>query len=196
METGLSNINATMHPAGMLGNAGRIEESGGDFLFYRAGITPAIAGIIEAVDKERINIIKELCLNTLSFVEIFYRAGLTSDSACRSGSVYQAIRESQPNQGIMSPATLKHRYLDEDVGYGLVPMAEIGRLLGIRTPVIDALVTLASEVNQTAYRREGLTLEKMGLAGVKAKELAGVLHEGFAQRIKAEGQGMKRGARP
>ena len=32
LETGFSNINAIMHPAGMLGNAGWIEKSGGDFL--------------------------------------------------------------------------------------------------------------------------------------------------------------------
>ena len=46
LETGLSNINAIMHPAGMLGNAGWIEKTGGDFLYYRQGITPAIAAWI------------------------------------------------------------------------------------------------------------------------------------------------------
>ena len=38
LETGFANINAIMHPAGMLGNAGWIEKSGGDFLYYREGI--------------------------------------------------------------------------------------------------------------------------------------------------------------
>lgn len=178
METGLSNINAIMHPAGMLGNAGRIEGSAGDFYFYRDGITPAIARLIETVDKERLSIINKLKLKPLSFIEIFYQAGLTSDSARQSGSVYQAIRESQPNQTIKSPASLNHRYLHEDVGYGLVPMAEVGRLLGVETPVIDALITLASEMNGTDYRREGLTLEKMGLAGVNAEDLGEFLYEG------------------
>jgi opine dehydrogenase len=179
METGLSNINAIMHPAGMLGNAGWIEKTSGDFYFYRDGITSAIAHVIAGVDRERLNIVKELGLKPLSFVEIFYQAGLTSEAARSSGSVYRAIRESVPNRTIKSPASLSHRYLNEDVGYGLVPMAEIGKLAGVSTPVIDALITLASEVNQVNYRNEGLTLEKMGLAGVSREHINTVLQEGF-----------------
>ena len=182
LETGLSNINAIMHPAGMLGNAGRIEQSGGDFHFYSEGITPAVARLIEAVDRERLEIVGKLGLDPLSFVEIFYQAGLTSDAARASASVYRAIRESAPNRTIKAPASLDHRYLKEDVGYGLVPMAEIGRLLGVETPVIDALITLASEINGIRYRHEGLTMEKMGLADVGAKELSRFLHEGVINR--------------
>ncbi|MGH7773371.1 MAG: NAD/NADP octopine/nopaline dehydrogenase family protein [Candidatus Binatia bacterium] len=179
LETGLSNINAIMHPAGMIGNAGWIEKTGGEFCFYSEGITPAIASLIGAVDRERLNIVKQLGLNPLSFVEIFHQAGLASDFARSSGSVYQAIKESAPNRTIKSPASLNHRYLNEDVGYGLVSMAEIGRLAKVKTPVIDALITLASEVNQVDYRSEGLTLEKMALAAVKLEELRTLLREGF-----------------
>jgi opine dehydrogenase len=60
-----------------------------------------------------------------------------------------------------------------------VPIAEIGGLLGIRTPVIDALISLASVVSRTDYRKEGLTVEKMGLAGIRPENLGKLLHEGF-----------------
>jgi opine dehydrogenase len=179
LETGFSNINAIMHPAGMLGNAGWIEKTGGDFCYYREGITQGIAAWIEEVDKERLEIVRRLGLNPLRFVDVFYQAGLTSEEARSSGSVYRAIHESEPNRTIKSPATLDHRYLKEDVGYGLVPMAEIGRVMGMKTPVIDALITLASVMSRTDYRKDGLTLERMGLAGVTAKELPKVLREGF-----------------
>jgi opine dehydrogenase len=179
LETGFSNINAIMHPAGMLGNAGWIEKTGGDFCYYREGITQGIAAWIEEVDKERLEIVRRLGLNPLRFVDVFYQAGLTSEEARSSGSVYRAIHESEPNRTIKSPATLDHRYLKEDVGYGLVPMAEIGRVMGVKTPVIDALITLASVMSRTDYRKDGLTLERMGLAGVTAKELPKVLREGF-----------------
>ena len=33
-------------------------------------------------------------------------------------------------------------------------------------PITDALITLASEINQTDYREVGLTREKMGLKDV------------------------------
>ena len=179
METGLSNINAIMHPAGMLANAGWIERRSGDFLFYAEGITPAVANVIAEVDAERLRIVKELGLPPRSFVEIFYQAGLTTGAARASGSVYEAIRASGPNETIKAPATLCHRYLNEDVAFGLVPMAELARLLEIQTPVIDSLIELASVMNRTDYRKQGLTLEKMGLSGVKPRELDAVLREGF-----------------
>jgi len=180
LETGLSNINAIMHPAGMLGNAGWIEKTGGDFYYYREGITPSIAAWIEEVDRERLEIVKRWGLKSLRFVVIFYQAGLTSEDAHASGSIYRAINESEPNRMIKSPATLDHRYIKEDVGYGLVPMAEIGRLLGVETPVIDALIRLASVISRTDYRRDGLTLDKMGLASVAAEHLPTVLDNGFS----------------
>ena len=179
METGFSNINAIMHPAGMLGNAGWIEKTGGDFYYYREGITPTIAAWIEEVDEERLEIVNRLGLNPLRFIDIFYQAGLTSVDARASGSVYRAINESEPNRTIKSPATLDHRYIKEDVGYGLVPMAEIGGLMEVKTPVMDALITLASVALGIDFRSEGLTLEKMGLGGAKPEQLEGILKNGF-----------------
>ena len=177
LETGFSNINAIMHPAGMVGNAGRIE-AGEEFLFYR-DITSAIARVIEGVDRERLAIVARLGLPALNFVELFHSAGLTSAAARSSGSIYQAMRESEPNRTIKAPRSLDHRYLHEDVGYGLVPMAELAASLGIETPVIDGLINIASALNGVDYRREGLTLEKMGLRGIAESELKTVLREGF-----------------
>lgn len=178
LETGLSNINAIMHPAGMIGNAGKIER-GEEFYFYRDGITPAIARVIEGVDRERLLMMDRLGLPAKSFVELFHRAGLTTESALASGSIYDAIRESAPNRAIKAPPSLDHRYMHEDVGYGLAPMAELGRLAGVPTPVIDGLIAAASEMNRIDYRRRGLTLEKMGLAGRRPEDLTGLLQEGF-----------------
>lgn len=179
LETGFSNINAVMHPAGILGNAGWIEKTGGDFLYYREGITPAIGAWIDALDRERLEIVRTLGLAPLRFVDIFHDAGLTTGEARDSGSAYQAIHESEPNFTIKSPPCLDHRYIKEDVGYGLVPMAEIARLLGVRTPVMDALITLASTALGADFRVEGLTLEKMGLAGASPAGLQKILREGF-----------------
>ena len=63
--------------------------------------------------------------------------------------------------------------IHEDVGYGLVPMAELGRLAGIATPTIDALVTLAGLAVGIDYRCDGLTLERLGLADKTPAELPG-----------------------
>ncbi len=179
LDTGFSNINAIMHPAGMLGNAGWIEKSGGDFLWYRDGITPSIGAWIDAVDCERLEIVRLLGLKPLRFVDIFHQAGLTTAAARDSGSAYEAIHNSEPNFTIKSPPTLDHRYIREDVGYGLVPMAEIGNLLGVKTPVMDALITLASTALGANFRQDGLTLSKMGLAGIAPQQLPSTVLDGF-----------------
>ncbi len=179
LETGFSNINAVMHPAGMLGNAGWIEKTSGDFLWYREGVTPAIGAWIDAVDAERMAIVRSIGLQPLRFVDIFYQAGLTTAEARDRGLAYHAIHESEPNKTIKSPPSLDHRYIREDIGYGLVPMAEIGKLMGVHTPVMDALITLASTALGVNFREEGLTLEKMGLANVNPEILPKVLHDGF-----------------
>lgn len=179
LETGFSNINAIMHPAGMLGNAGWIENTGGNFRFYAEGVTAAIAAWIAKVDEERLEIVRRLGLKPTPFVELFYQAGLTLAEARRSGSILRAINESAPNRTIKAPAMLDHRYLKEDVGFGLVPMSDIGGLMAVKTPVIDALITLASVIGQTDYRSAGLTLEKMGLAGMTAQGLVKVVNDGF-----------------
>jgi len=179
LETGFFNINAIMHPAGMLGNAGWIEKTGGNFLYYREGITPALGAWIDAVDAERLKIVQSLGIERLRFVDIFHQAGLTTEAGRDSGSAYQAIHQSEPNKTIKAPPSLDHRYIKEDVGYGLVPMAEIGKLLGVRTPVMDALITLASTALGLDFRTEGLTLEKMGLAKIRSDDLQDILVNGF-----------------
>ncbi len=179
LETGFANINAVMHPAGILGNAGWIEKTCGDFLFYREGITPAIGAWIDALDAERLAIVRLLGLQPLRFVDIFHQAGLTTAEARDSGSAYRAIHESAPNFTIKSPPSLDHRYIREDVGYGLVPMAEIGKLLGVKTPLMDALITLASTALGGDFRTQGLTLDKMGLADVTPENLGKILADGF-----------------
>ena len=68
--------------------------------------------------------------------------------------------------------------MHEDVGYGLVPMAALGRLAGVATPTIDALVHLAGLSLGIDYAKDGLTLERLGLAGKSTAELARFVNEG------------------
>jgi opine dehydrogenase len=103
---------------------------------------------------------------------------LTTAAAHASGSISRACRESEPNATIKAPASLDHRYVHEDVGYGLVPFAALGRLAGVPTPTIDAIVHLVSEATGIRYGESGLTLPKMGLAGKRPEDLAQFLLDG------------------
>ena len=178
LETGLSNMNAVFHPPGMLMNAGWIEDTDGDFLFYRQGITESIGRVVSAVDAERMVIASALDVPATSFLEAFHQAGLTTEAARHSGSVARACRESEPNATIRSPPSLDHRYIHEDVGHGLVPMAAFARIAGVPSPTIDALNHVACVAVGIDYSTTGLTLERMGLADVSHGDFGRFLHEG------------------
>ena len=178
IETALSNMNAVFHPPGMLLNAGWIESTNGNFLFYKEGITEAVGRVTAAVDAERMAVAKALGVPATSFLDLFHAAGLTTAAARDSGNISRACMESEPNKTIKSPPSLDHRYMHEDVGYGLVPFAALGELAGVPTPTIDALVHLSGLALGIDYARDGLTLEKLGLAGKSPGEVLKFVHEG------------------
>jgi opine dehydrogenase len=178
LETALTNINAVFHPPGMIMNAGWIEHTGGDFLFYREGITEAVGRVTAAVDVERLAIARALGVPARSFLEAFFQAGLTTRAALESGDIARACKESGPNATIKSPPTLAHRYVHEDVGYGLVPIEALGALAGVRAPTIGGLIQLAGLAAGTDFRATGLNVEKLGMGGLPIAELAGFIEHG------------------
>ncbi len=71
-----------------------------------------------------------------------------------------------------------HRYIHEDTPFGLVPLASLARHAGVATPNIDAIIRLASTMNDVDYLQEGITVEKMGLAGMDSRQIARFLEQG------------------
>ena len=167
VELDLMNINAVMHPAQMVGNASWIEATAGEFCIYQEGTGPTVARFMDAVDAERLAIAGCLGLPAAPLVDILCRAGFTTPEAARSGRAHDALRAGEPIRMVKAPPSLDHRYLHEDVGWGLVPWMELARAAHLATPTMAALTHLASVVNDIDYRREGLTLEKMDLDGMR-----------------------------
>ncbi len=151
VECGLSAMNPVMHPAGVLMNAGRIEKSRGEFYFYDEGVTPAVCRVIEQVDAERLTIGAALGYELMPVAEGFHAAGFGP-----KGDLWSVINGSRMLTALRAPGSLETRWLSEDVPFGIATWAAIGDELGVETPVIDALVALASVVlgyDATASRR-------------------------------------------
>lgn len=178
LEMGLSNINAIFHPPGMIMNAGWIQRTEGNFLFYAEGMTEAPGLVSSAVDRERLAIASALGLNIQPFIEHFHEVGLTTEAAMKSGSIARACEESAPNATIKAPASLQDRYVLEDVGYGLVPFSYLGRLANVPTPSIDALIQLSSIAVGRDLMVEGRTLETIGLGGIPLDRLDRFIESG------------------
>jgi opine dehydrogenase len=172
LHTSLSNVNAVLHPPGMVLSAAWIEQSGGDFRYYYDAGTPAVAQVMADLDGERLAIAAAWGLRLEPFPQLFADIGSTSAEAGASGSFLRMLRESEPNKFIKAPASLDSRYLHEDIPFGLVPMSELGQALGVATPVMDALITLTSSMTRRNYRATGWTLERLGLPARREEALA------------------------
>jgi opine dehydrogenase len=164
VELHLMNINAVMHPAQMIGNASWIEATAGDFCIYQEGTGPAVGRFMDAVDAERLAIAGCLGLPAAPFVDILCRAGFTTPEAARLGRAHAALSAGDPIREVKAPPSLDHRYLHEDVGWGLVPWTALATAADVGTPTMNALIHLAGVANQVDYLSLGLGLDRMGLA--------------------------------
>ena len=167
MQTSLQNANPIIHPAVTLANAARIEGTGGDFLFYEEGVSDATGRLIEALDKERIAIGEAMGVEVLADPVMGMRQGYML-----ADNYGEAYRNAPGFKGIGAQPQLDHRYLNEDVGYGLVFMSALGRQVGVATPGIDAMIRLTSILMAHDYAGEALrTPDSLGIGSLSAREL-------------------------
>ena len=172
--------NAIHHPPATLCNAGRIEATHGDYYHYHEGITPSVGRLIDTLDEERRIVGAAVGITVVPFVENFFRMGYTTEAARDTGLAYEAFHQSAPDRWIRAPQSLAHRFLNEDIPYGLVPLSELGRLGSVPTPTMDHMIHLAGVATGIDFRAKGLTLERMGLAGLDQDAVASLLENGFS----------------
>ncbi|MCL1809703.1 MAG: NAD/NADP octopine/nopaline dehydrogenase family protein [Clostridiales bacterium] len=167
LQTALQNANPVIHPTVTLLNAANVERTRGGFLFYEEGVTSAVGNVIEAVDKERIAIGKALGITVVPDPVQGGKQGYMLEENYSTG-----YSKAPGFAGIKAQSDLRNRYLMEDVGYGLVFFSNLGKQLGVATPVMDSIIQLASVLLKKDFAGEkARTMESMGLSGYSAKEL-------------------------
>ena len=125
---------------------------------------------------ERLALAKRLAARADPFPELFAKLGFADAveavEAVEAGpDTYHAVHASWLIHPIRAPTVLDHRYLHEDVGWGLVPWMQLAAAADCSTPTIDGLINLASAINDVNYSRHGLTLERMGLHEKSAEQM-------------------------
>ncbi len=175
LETGFSNMNMVVHCSTMILNAGRIESEKGNFRFYTDGMSPSVCKISEFVDAERIAVGKALGLQLQTEIQ-----WLRETYSLEGETLYEVLQGSNVygGHGADAPKTLSHRYLTEDVPYLLVPVASLGRALGVPCPVIESIILLAGKINGRDHFSEGRTMERMGFRSAGIESIREKLVEG------------------
>ncbi len=180
LEVSLNNGNPITHPFPTLLNAARIENTQGDFLFYRQGISPSVASINERLDHERMGLCRVLGFPEISATERLYRLGYTDKLY---PTLLEAYQKSDAFAQIMAPKSLDHRYILEDVPFGLVFFASLGKLLGVPVETMKKVVDLASLIRDRDFWNEGLTMKALGLDLLTKTELTAFLDSGESEEV-------------
>ena len=173
LQTGMNNMGAIFHPALTILNSGWIESTHGDFQFYIDGVTPSVARVLEALDRERVTVAASIGIRARTGMEWLK---LSYDAV--GEDLNEAIHNQPGYYGINAPPTLNHRYIFEDVPMSLVPIASLGQRYGVAVSGIDGIIKLASIIHRTDYWRRGRTIEKLGINNLSTDELIHYVKEG------------------
>jgi len=158
LEPALYNVNIIVHPVGALLNMGRIEHSKGDFWMYKEGLTLSVKKVIYRMDAERMAVFRALGYRPYTYDEIFW------DSFNMDVARF-AIDSSK------GPFSMQDRYVTEDIPMGASLTASIARKLKVPVPTYEAMIHIASVVNDTDFYAGGRTLENLRLADLSVEGL-------------------------
>lgn len=164
IEAALHNPNLIVHTVGAFMSAPRIEKAKENYCMYKEVFTDSVWNILNALDKEKITILKKLNLNNCSYLEACkYRNSL--DLKVNASQIFFNYANSP--DVVTGPDRVDSRYLTEDVPQGLVLLESIGKFLKIKTPVCSSLIELSSVLLKKNFRKDGRTLEKLGKKNFK-----------------------------
>ncbi len=134
----LSNLNPQNHLGIALLNLTRMEK--GETWGQGEHVTPAVGRVIEALDAERLAIAEVFGLKVRTVREHF---SLSFHVPMASVSEMNQQMHAE-GRGGFGPTSFDSRYIFEDVPFGLVPTARLGRMCGRPAPLHEAGIALLS----------------------------------------------------
>ncbi|MDD5678571.1 MAG: NAD/NADP octopine/nopaline dehydrogenase family protein [Kiritimatiellae bacterium] len=173
LDAGLTNANPIIHPPIAILNAARFENPG-EVYFYRDGVSPKAARLIELLDSERINLRKALGYGAMTDPELCVKQGYAE-----STDYFTCYSKGSGFIKFTAPKTLDNRYFHEDIGFGLVLYTWLGERLGVPTPATRAIVAMGSLISGKDYlsQRDAI-VRSLGIDGMTPQRLAAYLRTG------------------
>jgi opine dehydrogenase len=131
--------------------------------------------LIEALDEERLAIAKSFGLSVRTVKEHF-----SLSFHVPMGSVSDMNQEMhRQGRGGFGPTTVNSRYVLEDVPFGLVPTALLGRLAGAPATLHEAGIALFSAAYGRDLTKDNDLLPELDLGSSSLEQLQNLCHNGF-----------------
>jgi len=176
LETGLGNVNTVFHAPILVLNAGRVESDKDEFLFYWEGCSPSVGRVVEGVEAERLAIGQALGTPLTPFHNVMIQ--WYGHQGAKGESLSRVMATNPAYEWDTAPRKLQHRFLLEDVPYGMVAMEDLGRLGGVPTPLTTAVVELACRLLGEDLRARARSLSSLGLGQLSLPWLREVVETG------------------
>ena len=168
----LMNAGPIIHPPLILMNAGPIEHFD-RWDIHKEGTQPSIRRIHDALDAERIAVREALGYQPYHFP---LRDHYTTDQ-WMYGDAHERLTESGDWCEKIDLQT--HRYMREDIVYGLAFLVSVADWAGVKAPVATGLLAIASGVIGEDIRATSpRTLEAMRLSGLGKTQMHALLRHG------------------
>ena len=174
MAIALSNLNPQNHMGIALGNMTRMER--GENWSQGQNVTPNVGRLLERLDEERIAIATKLGLEVRNIFQHFHLSFHVPMSSI--SQMNQEMHEA--GNGGTGPATADSRYVTEDVPFGLVMTAKIGRLAGQPAELHEAGVRIFSAMYGRDFNAENDLLAALDVDAMSLEQLTGLCRDGFA----------------
>ncbi len=165
IQRGLTDFGALAHPLTVLLNMNDIDRKR-SFLFYYEGYTEKTVALLESMERDFGRVAEAYGTSLIPAQELLNRY-----YGCNTSSLLEAMRTVPNYRFSQSPDRVDSRYLQEDVPYTLIPVRQLARIAGIDTPMLDAVVTMASAVTGQDFEGRGRTLARLGWAGLSHQEI-------------------------
>lgn len=177
LETGLSNVNTVVHAPILILNAGQVEKTLGNFLFYWDGCTASVGQVVEAVEEERLEIGRALDLNLVPTKEVLLK--WYGHQGAKGETLTEVLATNPAYKWDEAPKTLKHRFLLEDIPYGMAPMESLGKLVGVPTPITTSIINLSCRLTGENLRENARDLKKLELANLSIEGIKDLMVNGI-----------------
>jgi len=168
LETGMSNPNTIAHVPIMLFNLGMIDNKM-DVLMYHTAFSKSIGKIVAKLDEDRLSVNKSNVVDLKPMSEV-----------CNTWYAYQGaggdtLQESNATNPIYAwsklPKDINHRYITEDVPYGLIPMCEFLEKFGGECSHIKAVLDIADAVSDKDLHKGARSLSSLKIDSFDSKQL-------------------------